>query len=66
MAGSSPSALRKETVTRALVGMAAWTTQLWNMLSGCKDWVAVKEFCLSYSVVETLLIIVYTHYGNLF
>ena len=29
------------------------------------DWVAVKEFKLSYYIGETLLFTIYTHYGNL-
>ena len=28
-------------------------------------WVAVKELKLSYHIGETLLFIIYTHYGNL-
>ena len=28
-------------------------------------WVAVKELKLSYSIGETLLLTIYTHYGNL-
>ena len=28
-------------------------------------WVAVKELKLSYSIGETLLFTIYTHYGNL-
>ena len=29
------------------------------------DWIAVKEFKLSYYIGETLLFTIYTHYGNL-
>ena len=30
-----------------------------------KDWVAVKEFKLSYYIGQTLLFTIYTHYSNL-
>ena len=30
-----------------------------------EHWVAVKEFTLSYYIVGTILITIYTHYGNL-
>ena len=33
---TSDSKPRKETMTRALAGLAAWTSQLWNMPSRCK------------------------------
>ena len=31
----------------------------------CQYWVAVKELKLSYHIGETLLVTIYTHYGNL-
>ena len=48
-----------------IIGTPKKDSKCWKTLTCGNFWVAVKELKLSYYVGETLLIPVYTQYGNL-